>query len=210
MGTEARSFLCALVASREDLLIELAGDIEDEATTPEKRAAQRAQRFSTYQGKRGAEAEQARKAGASVADGIPFGQPILVGHHSERHARRDAERIENGMRRAVRLWETSTYWADRAAGAIRAAKYKELPAVRARRIRKLEAEKRGHERDLAMQQSRLALWSKLHEPNSITRKDGQPTTFLDRALHVVNLDRWARFELGQNLVGGKATPESLH
>ena len=41
---------------------------------------------------------------------------VLVGHHSERHARRDQERIENGMRRAVRLWETSEYWSRRAAG----------------------------------------------------------------------------------------------
>jgi protein-L-isoaspartate O-methyltransferase len=195
--------------AREDRLVELAGDIDDEETTPEERAAQRAERFEGYKDRRAADAEQARKAVASVADGIPFGQPILVGHHSERHARRDAEKIENGMRRAVRLWETSTYWADRAAGAIRAAKYKELPAVRARRIKKLEAEKRGHERDLSVQKGRLALWSKLHEQDSIKRKDGQPTTFLDRALHVVELDRWARFELRQELREGKTTPESL-
>jgi hypothetical protein len=32
-----------------------------------------------------------------IADGIPFGQPILVGHHSEKHARRDADRIYRGM-----------------------------------------------------------------------------------------------------------------
>jgi phospholipid N-methyltransferase len=153
--------------AREDLLIELAGDIEDEATTPEERAAQRAERFSTYQGKRGAEAEQARKAVASVADGIPFGQPILVGHHSERHVRRDAEKIENGMRRAVRLWETSTYWADRAAGAIRAAKYKELPAVRARRIKKLEAELRGYQRDTDKAETALKLWAV--EPMTLER-----------------------------------------
>ncbi len=29
---------------------------------------------------------------------IPPGQPILVGHHSERRTRRDAQRIENGMK----------------------------------------------------------------------------------------------------------------
>lgn len=34
-----------------------------------------------------------------LADLIPLGQPILLGHHSERHARRDAERITNGMTR---------------------------------------------------------------------------------------------------------------
>lgn len=32
-----------------------------------------------------------------LADAIPLGQPILCGHHSERHARRDAERIHNNM-----------------------------------------------------------------------------------------------------------------
>ena len=45
-----------------------------------------------------------------------MGKPILVDHHSERRARRDAEKIENGMRRAVKMWETSVYWTQRAAG----------------------------------------------------------------------------------------------
>jgi hypothetical protein len=93
--------------AREDLLLDLANEIDDEETSLEDRAAQRAERFTTYQGKRAADADQARKAVASVADNIPLGQPILVGHHSERHAHRDAEKIENGMRRAARLWETS-------------------------------------------------------------------------------------------------------
>lgn len=36
-----------------------------------------------------------------IGGAIPFGQPILVGHHSERRARRDAERIDRSMRRGV-------------------------------------------------------------------------------------------------------------
>lgn len=36
-----------------------------------------------------------------IGDGIPFGQPILVGHHSEKHARADQNRMDSGMRRAV-------------------------------------------------------------------------------------------------------------
>jgi hypothetical protein len=36
-----------------------------------------------------------------IADNIPFGQPILVGHHSEKHARRDAERIHSGMSKGI-------------------------------------------------------------------------------------------------------------
>lgn len=33
-----------------------------------------------------------------IADGIPLGQPILVGHHSERRHRADVARIDAGMR----------------------------------------------------------------------------------------------------------------
>ena len=33
--------------------------------------------------------------------GIPFGQPILVGHHSERRHRRVIERADHAMRRSV-------------------------------------------------------------------------------------------------------------
>ena len=104
--------------SREDLALELAGDIEDEETSLEERAAQRAERFSEYESHRARDAEQARKSVSAIADGIRLGQPILVGHHSERHDRKDAEKIESGMRKATKLWDTSQYWQDRAASAI--------------------------------------------------------------------------------------------
>lgn len=125
--------------SREDLALELAGEIGDEDTTLVERAETRAERFEDYSDSRKEDADRAHAAVHRIADGIPFGQPILVGHHSEKHARKDAERIENGMRKAVKMWETSQYWKSRAAGAIAAAKYKELPAVRARRIKTIEA-----------------------------------------------------------------------
>lgn len=130
--------------SREDLLLELAGEIDDEDKSLVERQEERAERFEGYKDARAEDAEQARKAVHSIADGIPLGQPILVGHHSEKHARKDAERIENGMRRAVKMWETSQYWKDRAAGAIRHAKYKERPDVRARRIKMIEADIRSY------------------------------------------------------------------
>jgi hypothetical protein len=46
------------------------------------------------------------------------------------------------MRRAVKMWDTSKYWTDRAASTIRHAKYKERPDVRASRIKTLQADKR--------------------------------------------------------------------
>ncbi len=144
---------------REDLLLELCGEIDDEDTSLVERQEQRAERFDTYSDKRAQDAERAYKGVSAIADNIPLGQPILIGHHSERHARKDAERIENGMRKAVSMWKTSEYWERRAKGALDHAKYKELPGVRARRIKTLEAELRSHQRDKAKAQVCLDLWN---------------------------------------------------
>ncbi|HET6417260.1 MAG TPA: DUF3560 domain-containing protein [Polyangiales bacterium] len=40
-------------------------------------------------------------ASRKLANSIPLGQPILVGHHSEKRARRDVERIRSGMSAGV-------------------------------------------------------------------------------------------------------------
>lgn len=144
---------------REDLLLELCGEIGDEDTSLVERAEERSDRFSEYSDKRAEDADRAHKAVTDITDGIPFGQPILVGHHSERRARKDAERIESGMRRAVKMWDTSKYWTARAAAAVRHAKYKEAPAVRARRIKTLEANQRKQDRYKQEAEMWLKLWT---------------------------------------------------
>lgn len=50
-----------------------------------------------------------------IADGIPMGQPILVGHHSEKHHRRDIARIDNNMRKGIAAAEEADELARRAA-----------------------------------------------------------------------------------------------
>jgi predicted RNA methylase len=152
-------FAPAWSPDREDVLLDIAGEIGDEDKSLVQRAEERADRFEDYSDKRAAEADQAREAVAAIADNIPLGQPILVGHHSERHARRDAARIDSGMRRAVNLWKTSSYWKARAAGALMHARYKELPAVRARRIKTIEADKRRCERANAESERFLKAWT---------------------------------------------------
>lgn len=143
---------------REDLMLEWCGEIGDEDTTLVDRAEDRADRFDGYQERRADDAERARAGVAAIADNIPLGQPILVSHHSEKHARKDAERIENGMRKAVRMWETAQYWERRAKGALQHARYKELPAVRARRIKTLEADQRKWQRSHDEATERLTIW----------------------------------------------------
>jgi len=168
---------------REDLAIELAGEIDDEDKSLVERQEERAERFEGYSDNRERDAAAAADAVHRIADGIPLGQPILVGHHSERHARRDQERIENGMRRAVKMWRQSEYWTRRAEGAIRLAKYKELPSVRARRIKGLEAEERKQQKYIAHAERFIKHWS-TPDPD---RADCQILT-KERATKIANYD----------------------
>jgi phospholipid N-methyltransferase len=172
--------------SREDIALQFCGEIGDEDTTLCERAEDRAERFDGYRENRTADAEQARAAVARIADGLPLGQPILIGHHSERHARKDAERIENGMRRAVNMWETADYWKRRAAGALHAAQYKERPDVRARRIKGIEADARKIERTNAEAAEQLRLWSIVAQACA----EGKPNAH-DMALRVANVGGYA-------------------
>ena len=148
----------AWTPQREDLAVELAGEVEDEDTSLVDRAGERADRFDGYGDNRRAEAHAVKATVDAIAERFADGQPILVGHHSERKARKDKERIERGMTKAVRLWDTAKYWTDRAAGALAHAKYKELPAVRARRIKTLEADRRKVDRDRVEATAFLRLW----------------------------------------------------
>lgn len=193
---------------RENLLLEMCGEIGDEDTSLMDRAEDRSERFEEYRDKRAADAESAMTAVNRLCDGIPFGQPILVGHHSERHARKDAERIENGMRRAVKMWQTSNYWTDRAGGAIRHAKYKERPDVRARRIKGLEKDRRKCVKNVEISQVTLKVWATLHDDScSIKRTDGQPSTFLERAKFIAGRTNTTSTRVYMGLNDGSITPE---
>ncbi|PSW27314.1 ltrC-like protein [Photobacterium phosphoreum] len=55
------------------------------------------------------------KASKDRAHFIPFGQPILVGHHSENRARRDADRIYNDMGKSVAAGKKAEYLENKAA-----------------------------------------------------------------------------------------------
>lgn len=172
---------------REDLALELCGEIGDEDTSLVDRAEERAERFEEYSEKRENEAYQASESVKQLTDNIPLGQPILIGHHSEKRARKDAQKIENGIKKAVKLWETSKYWEDRAAGALRHAKYKEKPEVRARRIKGLEADLRKQEKDKKEAVLFIDLWNSIDDTTMIKFKEGEQTPER-RALWISNRD----------------------
>lgn len=175
---------------RAALLVELCGEIGDEDTSLVERAEARADRFEDYSAKRADDARAARDAVSRIADGIPLGQPILVGHHSEKRARKDAERIQSGMRRAVQMWETSEYWTARAKGALSHAKYKELPAVRHRRIKGLESDKRKQLKEIESSERYTRLWGKA----DLTDDQAKAIANYD---HALAFDTWGKLDRGE-------------
>ena len=75
-----------------------------EAEDPwEEKLERRRERLRERSNRLRAESEAKAATASAIADMIPLGQPILVGHHSERRARRDAQRIRDGFGKAHEL-----------------------------------------------------------------------------------------------------------
>ena len=71
--------------------------------TRRERMEQRADNREAWAASATRKAEERSKASARYVEGIPFGQPILVGHHSEKRHRRALENSWNAMGKAVEL-----------------------------------------------------------------------------------------------------------
>lgn len=114
----------------------------------EREAARRARREAKADRVEGwAEARQRHadaKLGAAqqTADMIPLGQPILVGHYSERRHRRDIERMQANTSAGFEHQRKAQEHARRAEGIRRWEEERLTAPVTIRRIAKLEAEAR--------------------------------------------------------------------
>src|SRR2546423_1344220 len=69
----------------------------------ELRQEARRERLAVAAAKRRDEAQALLGSARTMADVIPFGQPILVGHHSEGHDRRFRARIDGKFRKGIAL-----------------------------------------------------------------------------------------------------------
>ncbi|MCU8163101.1 DUF3560 domain-containing protein [Vibrio vulnificus] len=72
------------------------------------------ERFSELSNKAQNESVLFYQASKDRASLIPFGQPILVGHHSEKRARKDAERIWRDMGKSVHAQEKADHYENKA------------------------------------------------------------------------------------------------
>ncbi|MEW5249894.1 DUF3560 domain-containing protein [Microbulbifer discodermiae] len=169
--------------AREDLCVELAGEIEPEELTLAERAQMKAERLEGLAVRRTADARGFAAAAASISERFAMGQPILIGHHSEKKARKDKEKLERNRQRAVKAQETAHYWNYRAQGVERFANMKSDPFVIARRIDTLLKELRTHQRTLNDAFTCLGLWQRIEAK----REELEPANWRETVQHYVGM-----------------------
>jgi len=189
---------------REDLCIELAGEIEPEGTTIAERAEMKAARLDGLAAKRGEQSNAYVAAARAIGARFEAGQPILVGHHSERRARKDQERMHAAMDKAVAASKAVDYWQWRAAGVEAHANRKANPAVRSRRIKTLLAELRDCQRKLNHAWLALELWRGIERQQDkddfremVTHFAGQRLKTGALAPHRAEGSLWASLKAGE-------------
>lgn len=81
-------------------------------TRAEKQQA-RIERFRTLSARADQQSDQAFESAHKMAEVIPFGQPILVGHHSERGDRNYRAKIAGKMDKGVELMHKAEYYKEK-------------------------------------------------------------------------------------------------
>lgn len=140
----------ALRAAGHEVTVEIDEDtrrsFEEAEAAREERAEDRAERFSDRAGRAVASADARRATADQISKRFEFGQPILVGHHSEGRARRDAARIDTNMRKSFEERDRAGYWSDRTRAAENYAQHRKDPYRTLRRLKRLGADLRVQER----------------------------------------------------------------
>lgn len=153
-------FFAVWTVAREDLMLKLAGDIEPESMTLAERAELKAERLAGYARNRVAERNAYQRAADSYAERFHMGQPILVGHHSERSARVAQKRMNSALEQAAKRERTADWHLYRAAGALAHAEHLNSDRTRANRIQTLLSEYREAKRSESKMRERLRLFRK--------------------------------------------------
>lgn len=73
------------------------------------------ERFNQLANKAEIESNNRFSNARTLTDMIPMGQPILVGHHSEKGHRAHLKKIDNNMRKGVEASQKASYYANKAA-----------------------------------------------------------------------------------------------
>ncbi|WP_331745483.1 DUF3560 domain-containing protein [Streptomyces virginiae] len=141
----------------------------------EQRADDRAERFSARADRAAGASKAAHAEARRIGSAIPFGQPVLVGHHSEKRHRAALDRIDSNMRKGIDEGNRAEHWAGRADAAAHYEQHRKDPARTLRRLKELEATLRGLEKLLAGESAFGASWDITKPENvaELTRRHGE-------------------------------------
>lgn len=87
--------------------------IEEKINTQIEKAENRIERFETLVEKNITESKNNFKTASNMLDVLPMGQPILVGHHSEKRHRALIEKGDSVMRKGLEHIKKAEYYEDR-------------------------------------------------------------------------------------------------
>lgn len=112
----------------------------------EEKLAARKQRLLDSAERANEASNQRYEIAKNMADGIPFGQPILLGHHSEKRDRNYRARITSNMNKSVELQRKANYYEQRAASVGKGGISSDDPEAIAKLERRIDGLKSAHER----------------------------------------------------------------
>ena len=111
-----------------------------------ERAAARSEKMTDRAAKAQTKSETEYQRSNNATSGIPLGQPILVGHHSERGHRRALEKSDNAMRNSIEEHDKAEHYERRAKIAEKKASGDHSVAFISRRIEEAKTQIRSYDR----------------------------------------------------------------
>ncbi len=142
----------ALREAGHEVTVTIAAGVRDIATVEADRAQRQADRVDALDAKvdrRRAQLDAAEARDRAAHDALPpMGEPVKIGHHSEGRHRRAIDRAHNATRAAIDARAAVTQAENRAETAAKTTDHRNNPAVIARRIDRLSAQRRAAQRNL--------------------------------------------------------------
>ena len=143
---KSRIWRASWTIQREELLKEIAGEIE--TVEKETNYAKLVQKHLKLAEKYEKEAQYHYDRYKGISSAIPLGQPILVGHYSEKYHRKDLERIRKHQAKYVEAKEKAKYHKERAEHYAKLAFKGEDVKTVYNRIKRLETDRRRWEDEI--------------------------------------------------------------
>lgn len=145
----------------------------------EEKAEGRAERFGGYADSAARSSETAWKKSHDISERFAFGQPIIVGHHSEGRARRDHARMDDAMCKSIGERDRADHWSGRAQAAANYEQFRKDPGRTLRRVGKLRADLRAVEK-----------WQRGESAKGFSRSPADPELEIEHQELTEEIEHW--------------------